>query len=85
MNVSFQIRGLKDEFFDEESNGAVSPKSTPFREGLMQAPPVTRMSLLTGTSYLPREQILAMIPPRKVVDRHVAHFFNVYDLALGKL
>ncbi|KAL6356916.1 hypothetical protein LRP88_10529 [Fusarium phalaenopsidis] len=46
--------------------------------------PTTRMSLLTSVACLPREQILAMMPPRKVVDRHVSYFFNTFDFAPGE-
>ncbi|KAL2694596.1 hypothetical protein Neosp_001181 [[Neocosmospora] mangrovei] len=39
------------------------------------------MSLLTSVACLPKEEILAMMPPRKVVDRHISHFFNAFDFA----
>ncbi|RTE79295.1 hypothetical protein BHE90_006227 [Fusarium euwallaceae] len=73
------IRQLKDELSDDFSDSATSPEST-----LLTADigfPTTRMSLLTSVACLPREQILAMMPPRKVVDRHVSHFFNTFDFA----
>ncbi|KAJ4197345.1 hypothetical protein NW755_000038 [Fusarium falciforme] len=57
----------------------MSPESTLLIDDM--ALPTTRMSLLTSVVCLPREQILAMMPPRKVIDRHVSHFFNTFDFA----
>ncbi|KAH8660808.1 fungal-specific transcription factor domain-containing protein [Tricladium varicosporioides] len=75
------IRLLKDELSDEYSDGTTSQESASLSAGLMGRPPPTRVSLLTSITCLPKEQILAMIPPRKVTDRHVSHFFNTFDLA----
>ncbi|UPK89707.1 hypothetical protein LCI18_000642 [Fusarium solani-melongenae] len=73
------IRQLKDELSDDFSDSATSPEPTLSSAGM--GLPTTRMSLLTSVACLPREQILAMMPPRKVVDRHVSHFFNTFDFA----
>lgn len=78
------IRHLKDELSEEypeeyfESN--MNPEQTLFDAGLVQGLPTTKSSLLSSAPCLPREQILAMMPPRKVVDRHVSHFFNDYEM-----
>ncbi|RSL61449.1 hypothetical protein CEP54_006225 [Fusarium duplospermum] len=73
------IRQLKDELSDDFSDSATSPESTLLTADM--GLPTTRMSLLTSVPCLPREQIPAMMPPRKVVDRHVSHFFNTFDFA----
>jgi hypothetical protein len=62
----------------------ISRESTPFDASLMVGSPATRISLLSSYPSLPKEQILAMIPPRKAVDRHVSHFFNAFDFASCK-
>lgn len=76
---AFQIQQLKDELPDDDSDSVVTRESTPFHGSLG-----TKISLLTGVSCLSREQIMAMIPARKVVDRHISQFFNTFDLAPGK-
>lgn len=58
----------------------MNPEQTLFDAGLVQGLPTTKSSLLSSEPCLPREQILAMMPPRKVVDRHVSHFFNDYEM-----
>ena len=78
----WQIRQLKDELSDDLSDSEMSPESTLLTADM--GLPTTRMSLLTSVACLPREQILAMMPPRKVVDRHVSHFFNTFDFAPGE-
>ncbi|KAK3933912.1 fungal-specific transcription factor domain-containing protein [Diplogelasinospora grovesii] len=66
---------------EEFSKSTTSLESTPADAGLTRGSPATRISLLNSAPCLPREQILAMIPARKVVDRHISHFFNTFDLA----
>ncbi|KAI8676468.1 Zn(2)-C6 fungal-type domain-containing protein [Fusarium sp. Ph1] len=73
------IRQLKDELSDDFSDSVAGPESTLIAADM--GLPTTRMSLLTSVACLPREQILAMMPPRKVVDRHVSYFFNTFDFA----
>ncbi|KAI0845724.1 fungal-specific transcription factor domain-containing protein [Daldinia vernicosa] len=79
------IRHLKDELSEEypeeysESNNT-NPEPTLSNAGLMQGLTTTKSSLLSSAPCLPREQILAMMPPRKVVDRHVSQFFNDYEM-----
>ncbi|KAF2725658.1 hypothetical protein K431DRAFT_238962 [Polychaeton citri CBS 116435] len=76
------IQHLKDELSEELSDGTCSQETTPCTaEYTYGGSSATRFSLLTSTTCLPKEQILAMIPPRKVVDRHVSHFFNAFDFA----
>ncbi|KAF2740596.1 hypothetical protein EJ04DRAFT_454808 [Polyplosphaeria fusca] len=70
------IRHLKDELNDDASNS-----NTTSLDGLMQGSPTTRISLLNSAPCLPKEQILSMLPPRKVVDRHISHFFNTFEMA----
>ena len=50
----------------------------------MHGLPTAGISLLASAGSLPMEQILASIPPRKVVDRHVSQFFNAIDYAPSK-
>lgn len=59
------------------------PSSTPGHEPdpTDTKPSAPRISLLNSAPCLPKEQILAMVPPRKVVDRLVAQFFNDFDMA----
>lgn len=75
------IQCLKDELSEEYSNANTSLESTPFGTGSRLESPPTRISLLSSSPCLPREQILGMIPPRKVVDRLVSQFFNAFDMA----
>ncbi|KAI5459045.1 fungal-specific transcription factor domain-containing protein [Mariannaea sp. PMI_226] len=75
------IRCLKDELSDVYSEDTSSQSSTPLDGRLKYGSPVSKVSLLNGANYLPKEQILDMMPPRKVVDRHVSQFFNAFDLA----
>ncbi|KAI0106840.1 fungal-specific transcription factor domain-containing protein [Daldinia grandis] len=78
------IRHLKDElseeYPEEYSESNANPEAIPFDAGLMQGLPATKCSLLSSAPCLPREQILAMMPSRRVVDRHVSHFFNDYEM-----
>lgn len=77
-----QIQTLKDQLSDKHSEPARSQESTIF-----EAPstlPSTRISLLSSHHSLAKEHILARMPPRKVVDRHVSHFFNAFDFASCK-
>lgn len=78
----WQIRQLKDELSDEFSDSVTSPESTLIATDTGLS--TTRMSLLTSVACLPKEQILAMMPSRKVVDRCVSHFFNMFDFAPGE-
>jgi hypothetical protein len=47
----------------------------------MNGIPASRASLLTSATSPPREQIIAMLPPRKVLDRYISHVFNVFDVS----
>ncbi|RDW57488.1 oleate activated transcription factor 3 [Coleophoma cylindrospora] len=76
-----EIQSLKDELSDDYSDTGMSRESTPFDAGSMAGSSPTRISLLSSSPSLPKEQILTMIPPRKVVDRHVSNFFNAFDFA----
>ena len=80
-DVIFQIENLKDELSNDYSDAARSDESSIFDNGSMVGSPATRVSLLSNYPSLPKEQILAIIPPRKVADRHVSHFFNAFDFA----
>lgn len=80
-DVIFQIENLKDELSNDYSDAARSDESSLFDNGSMVGSPATRISLLSSYPSLPKEQILAIIPPRKVADRHVSHFFNAFDFA----
>ncbi|KAF7548328.1 hypothetical protein G7046_g8711 [Stylonectria norvegica] len=80
LKTIWQIRLLKDELSEEYPN-STSLGSTPMEVGPVEVPSASRISLLNSAPPLPRQQILAMVPPRKVVDRHVSLFFNVFDLA----
>jgi hypothetical protein len=76
-----QIQTLKDQLSDH-SEAVRSQESTIF-----EAPstlPATRISLLSSHPSLAKEHILARMPPRKIVDRHVSHFFNAFDFASCK-
>ncbi|KAK7419761.1 hypothetical protein QQX98_003133 [Neonectria punicea] len=75
------IQRLKDDLSDQDTESTTSQVRTSLDEGLMNKPPATRISLLASATCHSREQILAMVPPRKVVDRHVSHFFNTFDFA----
>ncbi|KPM34774.1 hypothetical protein AK830_g11798 [Neonectria ditissima] len=76
------IRQLKDDLCDGNSDSTTSEARTPFDDGLtVHEAPVNRISLLYSATSRTREQILAMLPSRKVVDRHVSHFFNTFDFA----
>ncbi|KAM0551963.1 hypothetical protein ACHAPJ_008071 [Fusarium lateritium] len=72
------IQLLKDDLADEFSDG-ITEASPPFDGSLMHQPSTPRTSLLASATCLPIEQILAQVPPRKVVDRHVSQFFNAFD------
>ena len=79
------IQCLKEELLDEHSIESATPEPSSIDADLMTGSPATRISLLNSTACFSKDQILAMIPPRKVVDRHVAHFFNSCDFASCKL
>ena len=61
----------------------MNPESTSLTADPMGSP-APRITLLTSVTCFPREQILAMIPPRRVVDRHLSYFFNTFDFAPGE-
>lgn len=76
------IHRLKEELPDDHSEDTMSPEAASLdaeTEHEQEAGP-TRISLLNSGPCLPREHILAMMPPRKVVDRYVTHFFNSFDV-----
>ncbi|OIW34303.1 hypothetical protein CONLIGDRAFT_607106 [Coniochaeta ligniaria NRRL 30616] len=78
------IRQLKDELSednDEHSAGTTRLGATSLDASLRQEPQLTKLSLLNSAPRLSKEDILAMLPPRKAVDRHVSHFFNIFDMA----
>ncbi|OKL55395.1 hypothetical protein UA08_09338 [Talaromyces atroroseus] len=76
-----EIQILKDELSDDHSEAVRSRESTVFDAPSTDEPPATRISLLSSHPSLTKEHILAMMPPRRVVDRHVSHFFNAFDFA----
>jgi hypothetical protein len=76
-----QIQHLKDELSEGHSTSDGGLDSNSSDAGLMHGSPVTRISLLNSASCLSREQILSMMPSRKVADRHVSHFYNAFDIA----
>lgn len=78
------LQQLKDDLPDELSNSSGSPVPSQSDTGTQQEPAAARISLLNTGPCLPRDQILAMIPPRKVVDRLISQFFNSFDLASCK-
>ncbi|KAI8964657.1 fungal-specific transcription factor domain-containing protein [Daldinia sp. FL1419] len=71
---------LPEEYPEEYSDSNVSLEPPLFDTGLMQGSPSTSRSILNSAPSLPREQIVAMMPPRRVVDRHVSRFFNDYEM-----
>ncbi|KAF2429258.1 hypothetical protein EJ08DRAFT_591012 [Tothia fuscella] len=75
------IQQLKDELSNEYSNNTSNYQSTVFDDDQIHASTTAEISLLNSGSRLPKEQILTMMPPRKIVDRHVAHFFSSFDMA----
>ncbi|KXS96170.1 hypothetical protein AC578_2656 [Pseudocercospora eumusae] len=75
------LQQLKDDLPDELSNSSGSPVPSQSDTGTQQEPAAARISLLNTGPCLPRDQILAMLPPRKVVDRLISQFFNSFDLA----
>ncbi|KAH6722843.1 fungal-specific transcription factor domain-containing protein [Leptodontidium sp. MPI-SDFR-AT-0119] len=80
-----EIQKLKDNLSDDLTDATRTRESTVFDDDSIAGSPVTRVSLLSCYPSLPREQILATLPPRKVVDRHVSHFFNNFDFAASIL
>ncbi|OJJ51440.1 hypothetical protein ASPZODRAFT_148719 [Penicilliopsis zonata CBS 506.65] len=75
------LEDVRDELFDDHSEHFTSRESTVFDASPSDNPPATRISLLSGHPSLSKEQMHPMIPPRKVVDRHVSHFFDTFDFA----
>ncbi|KAI1806479.1 fungal-specific transcription factor domain-containing protein [Daldinia bambusicola] len=71
---------LSEEYPEEYSENNTNIELNQFDTGLTQVSAATRFSLLNSATRLPREQILAMMPPRRVVDRHVSRFFNDYEM-----
>ncbi|KAK3331421.1 fungal-specific transcription factor domain-containing protein [Apodospora peruviana] len=79
------IQCLKDDLSEEDSSSAgrcPGPRDVGACGAgvMMYGSPATRISLLNSGPCLMREQILAMLPARKIVDRHVSHFFNAFDI-----
>ncbi|KAH8705958.1 fungal-specific transcription factor domain-containing protein [Talaromyces proteolyticus] len=75
------IQNLKDDLSDEYPDDiAIKRLSSYDFDGMHDLSPPS-ISLLSSVACLPREEILAMIPPRKVVDRHISRFFNSFDFA----
>ncbi|EWZ92737.1 hypothetical protein FOCG_06472 [Fusarium oxysporum f. sp. radicis-lycopersici 26381] len=72
------IQQLRDELTDDGSD-IVSEGSSPFASGLIQQSQTARISLLANVSCLPVDQILALVPPRKIVDRYIFQYFNTFD------
>ncbi|KAF9770634.1 hypothetical protein IL306_011794 [Fusarium sp. DS 682] len=72
------IQQLRDDLADDVSDIA-SEGSSPFAGGSIQQSPAPRVSLLANVSCLPIDQILAMVPPRKIVDRYISQYFNTFD------
>ncbi|KAJ4074695.1 hypothetical protein NW761_013538 [Fusarium oxysporum] len=72
------IQQLRDELADDGSD-IVSEGSSPFASGLIQQSQTARISLLANVSCLPVDQILALVPPRKIVDRYIFQYFNTFD------
>ncbi|KAH8887521.1 hypothetical protein GQ53DRAFT_725719 [Thozetella sp. PMI_491] len=75
------IHRLKDELSSTPSGSTRSQEQTIGDPDLIHNSPVTRISLLNSAPSIPRDQLLAMVPPRRVVDRHVSQFFNTFDMA----
>ncbi|KAI8670783.1 Zn(2)-C6 fungal-type domain-containing protein [Fusarium keratoplasticum] len=78
--ILYHIRQLKDELSGDLTDSSMNPESTSLTADPMGSP-ATRITLLTSVTCFPREQILAMVPPRRVVDRHLSYFFNTFDFA----
>lgn len=72
------IQQLRDELADDGSDIA-SEGSSPFASGLTHQSQAPRISLLANVSCLPVDQILALVPPRKIVDRYISQYFNTFD------
>ncbi|KAG5801851.1 hypothetical protein H9Q74_012438 [Fusarium xylarioides] len=72
------IQQLRDELADDGSD-IVSEGSSPFAIGLTQQSQAPRISLLANVTCLPVDQILALVPPRKIVDRYIFQYFNTFD------
>lgn len=76
------IQSLKDELAsDDELDPSANLRLPHVHSDSAAGPKHARVSLLASLSPLPKEQILARMPPRKVVDRHISHFFNGFDFA----
>ncbi|KAF5982039.1 transcriptional regulatory [Fusarium coicis] len=72
------IQQLRDELADDGSDIA-SEGSSPFASGLTHQSQAPTISLLANVSCLPVDQILALVPPRKIVDRYISQYFNTFD------
>ncbi|KAF5634061.1 transcriptional regulatory [Fusarium tjaetaba] len=72
------IQQLRDELADDGSDIA-SEGSSPFASGLIHQSQAPRISLLANVSCLPVDQILALVPPHKIVDRYISQYFNTFD------
>ncbi|KAI9727725.1 MAG: hypothetical protein M1828_005953 [Chrysothrix sp. TS-e1954] len=80
------IQTLKDELAsDDGADAAPSRESTLLGASQTRGTSGPRLSLLTSNPVLSKEDILEMIPSRKVVDRYISHFFNAFDFASSVL
>ncbi|KAK3677095.1 hypothetical protein LTR78_003300 [Recurvomyces mirabilis] len=73
-----EIQDIKSELSEEYPSEISTPASSVQDAEYTQT--FERVSLLNSAPYLAREDILSFIPARKVADRLVSHFFNVFDL-----
>ena len=82
-DLIFQIRLLRDDLSENEPDidDAFRLRMPASDNGFMHPQPTAGISLLNSASPLTTAQILSMIPSRKIVDRHISHFFNGFDLA----
>ena len=75
--TGFQIQQLKDDLSDDFSE-SVDGASPPF-DSFSHQPSAPRIFLLSSVTCFSTEQILAMLPPRRRVDRYISQYFNTFD------
>ncbi|KAH8659853.1 fungal-specific transcription factor domain-containing protein [Xylariales sp. PMI_506] len=75
------LQHLKDDLSDEHSPVTSSIESAIDDGVFINNSPGTRISLINSGPDLSSEQIIAMMPPRKIVDRLISQFFNNFDMA----
>lgn len=73
------IAELRDHFENEEETSR-QPSNLSFPESLSTGPQL----LCGGTKVVTKEEILASIPPRPVVDRLVSRYFNSFEMSPGE-